>query len=254
MLDPRFRLFAEELAELAGTVIRRYYRQPVEIDEKSDATPVTQADREAESAMRALIEKRFPEHGILGEEHGEVNAGAEWRWVLDPVDGTKSFVLGIPMFVTLIALEHRGQPVLGVIDQPILRERVIGDGVETRLNGAPIRARACPALRDAYLLATDPLLVEKHFGTKGFDRLTHAVKCFRAIGDGYSYGLLAAGYADVVLDPIMNPWDVAALIPVVRGAGGVITDWHSGDPVGKSSTVAAAPEIHAQVIATLNGA
>ncbi len=254
MLDPRFRLFAEELAELAGEVIRRYYRSSVHVVEKADATPVTQADREAEEVMRDRIIQRFPDHGVLGEEHGEVNPGAEYRWVLDPVDGTKSFVLGIPMFVTLIALEYRGQPILGVIDQPVLHERVIGDGRETRLNGRPIQARPCAALENAYLLATDPLLVEKHFGTRGFDTLTHAVKCFRAIGDGYSYGLLAAGFADVVLDPIMNPWDVAALIPVVRGAGAVITDWHGDDPVGKPSTVAASATIHPRVIEMLNRA
>ncbi len=252
MVDLEFRLFAEELAQVAGSIIRRYYRSALAVEEKEDTSPVTQADKEAEEAMRELIHRRYPEHGILGEEHGEENAGSEYRWVLDPVDGTKSFVLGMPLFVTLIALEHRGQPILGVIDQPILHERVIGDGTETRLNGTPVRARSCASIKDAYLLATDPILVEKYFGRTAFDQLNRAVKCYRCTGDGYAYALLAAGFVDIVLDPIMNPWDIAAVIPVVRGAGAVITDWRGGEAVGASSSIAASGELHPKVIATLN--
>jgi inositol-phosphate phosphatase / L-galactose 1-phosphate phosphatase / histidinol-phosphatase len=144
--QPEHIALAEALADEAGRVIRRYFRQPVAIDDKPDNSPVTIADRDAEAAMRRLIAARFPEHGIFGEEHGQDRADAEFVWLLDPIDGTKSFISGVPLFGTLIALLHRGRPVLGIIDQPISRERWIGAaGRPSILNGAPIRTRACAA-------------------------------------------------------------------------------------------------------------
>ena len=148
---------ANELADAARPIIRGYFRQKIAVDDKSDLTPVTVADREAEAAMRRLIEKHFPDHGILGEEHGSVRAGAEHVWVLDPIDGTKSFISGIPLFGTLIALTRRGKPVLGIVDQPILDERWVGVvGEPTRLNGTAAHTRPCPALAAATLFSTAP--------------------------------------------------------------------------------------------------
>src|SRR5689334_22112779 len=151
-IDPAHLALADALADAAGGVIRRYFRQKIAIEDKRDLTPVTIADREAETAMRRLIEARFPEHGILGEEHGRTRPDAEYVWLLDPIDGTKSFISGIPLFGTLIALTRNGRPVLGVIDQPISRERWVGaEGRPTSLNGAPVRTRTCADLAAATL-------------------------------------------------------------------------------------------------------
>jgi inositol-phosphate phosphatase/L-galactose 1-phosphate phosphatase/histidinol-phosphatase len=217
---------AEALADAAGAIIRRYFRQPITVDEKSDLTPVTIADRAAEAAMRALIEQRFPEHGIIGEEHGSTRAEAEHVWVLDPIDGTKSFISGIPLFGTLIALTRRGRPVLGIIDQPILHERWLGaEGRATTLNGAPVRARACASLNRATLFSTAPELMFQGADAAGFARLRAAVKLVRAGGDCYAYAQLASGFIDLVVEAQLKPYDYCALAPVIAGAGGTITDW-----------------------------
>jgi inositol-phosphate phosphatase / L-galactose 1-phosphate phosphatase / histidinol-phosphatase len=217
---------AEALADAAGAIIRRHFRQPIAVDEKSDLTPVTIADRAAEAAMRALIEQRFPEHGIIGEEHGSARAEAEHVWVLDPIDGTKSFISGMPLFGTLIALTRRGRPVLGIIDQPILRERWLGAaGRATTLNGAPVRTRACAALDRATLFSTAPELMFQGVDAAGFARLRAAVKLVRAGGDCYAYAQLASGFIDLVVEAQLKPYDYCALAPVIAGAGGTITDW-----------------------------
>ncbi len=225
---------AETLADAAGAVIRRYFRQTIAIDDKSDLSPVTIADREAEAAMRRMIVHRFPEHGIIGEEHGSHRPDADYVWVLDPVDGTKSFISGIPLFGTLIALAWRGRPVLGIIDQPVAGERWIGAaGRPTTLNGAPIRTRACPALERATLFTTAP---ELFAGTEaaGFERLRRAVKLTRYGADCYAYAVLATGFVDLVVESGLKPHDFAALVPVIEGAGGSVTDWQ-GNPVGLGS-------------------
>lgn len=248
-----YRPFLIELAERSGDLIRRYFgNHSVSVESKADASPVTIADREAETLLREMIQKRFPDHGIVGEEFGNVNADAEWVWSLDPIDGTKSFMSAVPLFGTLIALLHRGQPVLGAIHQPILRQLMIGDGALTTLNGAPVRVRGERTLIDATLLTSDPLFLAKYQNGAACEQLARTVKLYRTWGDCYGYLLLASGWADIMIDPIMNPWDIAALIPIVRGAGGVITDWQGGDPVKASAIVAAAPELHASVIAMLN--
>ena len=152
-----FITLALSLADAAGEAIRPYFRQPLTVDDKADLTPVTIADRAAEQAMRSLIERRFPEHGIIGEEFGRVRENAEFVWTLDPIDGTKSFISGVPLFGTLIALTRDRRPVLGIIDQPISRERWVGvEGRPTALNGRAVRCRACPALAAATLFATTP--------------------------------------------------------------------------------------------------
>jgi myo-inositol-1(or 4)-monophosphatase len=202
--------------------------------------------------MRQMIHQRFPTHGILGEEFGPENADAEFVWVLDPIDGTRAFAAATPLFGTLIALLHNGQPVLGAIHQPILHQLVIGDGDRTTLNGQPVHVRATPDLAAATLLCTDVLSPAQHQDGEAFAALARRVKQLRTWGDCFGYLLVATGWADIMCDPILNPWDIAALIPVIRGAGGVITDWQGRDPVNATSLVAAIPGLHAQVIAALN--
>jgi inositol-phosphate phosphatase/L-galactose 1-phosphate phosphatase/histidinol-phosphatase len=233
-IDAALIAFANELADAAGEIVRGYFRRGVAVDDKPDTSPVTIADREAESALRALIGQRFRDHGILGEEHGALRVDAEYVWVLDPIDGTKSFISGVPLFGTLIALAERGVPVLGVIDQPISRERWIGArGHRSTLNGAPISTRACPALASATLFATSPDMF-KAADAEGFQRLKSAVKLARFGGDCYAYGLLAAGFVDLVVEAGLKPYDYAALVPVITGAGGSMTDWR-GRPLDLTS-------------------
>ncbi len=216
---------AEALADAAGAVIRRYFRQKIAVDDKSDLTPVTAADREAEAAMRRLIEARFPDHGIFGEEHGRTRPDAEYSWVLDPIDGTKSFISGVPLFGTLIGLAHRGIPVLGVIDQPISRERWIGAaGQPSTLNGTPVRTRPCAGLSAATLFCTTPDMFTGA-EAQGFARLKSAVKLTRYGADCYAYALLASGFVDLVVESGLKPYDFCALAPIIAGAGGVMTDW-----------------------------
>jgi len=220
-----FLALALRLADAAGAEIRPYFRRPLVVDDKPDLTPVTVADRAAEAAMRALIEASFPGHGIIGEEFGRVREDADFVWVLDPIDGTKSFISGVPLFGTLIALTHRRRPILGIIDQPISRERWIGaTGRPTMFNGVPISCRACPALADGTLFATTPDMF-KGDDTAAFARVSAAVKLTRFSADCYAYGLLAAGFIDLVLEASLKPYDFCAMVPIVEGAGGVATDW-----------------------------
>jgi histidinol phosphatase-like enzyme (inositol monophosphatase family) len=245
--------FLIELAQRSGDFIRPFFASTdLAVEIKSDDSPVTAADRGAEQLLRELIAKKFPTHGIIGEEFGNDRPDAEWVWVLDPIDGTKAFMTAVPLFGTLIALMHDGQPVLGAIHQPILRQLMIGDGQSTTLNGRPVHVRATTRIEDATLLTSDPLNPAKYQNGSAYHALEKRVRLARTWGDCYGYLLLASGWADVMLDPIMNPWDIQALIPIVRGAGGVITDWQGGDPVKASSIVAANRILHPQVIAALN--
>ena len=247
---------AERMADAAGDVLRRYFRTPVAVEDKDDASPVTLADRESEAAMRAMIAAAFPDHGILGEEYGADRTDAEWVWVLDPLDGTRAFITGKPSFGILIALLHRGRPVLGVIDQPILRERWLGvAGRPSTLAGRAIRTRPCSELARAALYATGPEMFEGADAT-AFERLRRAVKLTRFGADCYAYGLLAAGFVDLVVEASLKPYDYCALVPVIEGAGGIITDWR-GRPLGLDSDgrVAAAGDarLHARTLAALAG-
>ena len=220
-----FLALALRLADAAGEVIRPYFRKPIAVIDKPDLTPVTAADRAAEETMRGLIEARFPEHGILGEEFGRAREGAEFIWTLDPIDGTKSFISGVPLFGTLIALTRDRRPIVGVIDQPISRERWVGaSGRQTTLNGAAIRCRPCPVLAAATLFTTTPDMF-KGEDAASFARVSAAVKLTRFGADCYAYGLLAAGFVDLVLEANLKPYDVCAMVPIVEGAGGVASDW-----------------------------
>src|SRR6478735_4270437 len=224
-----FVALANSLADAARPIAARYFRTPVTVDDKIDLSPVTIADREAETAMRALLAKHVPAHGVFGEEHGAERTDAEYVWVLDPIDGTKAFITGLPIFGTLIALLHRGVPVLGVIDQPILKERWLGvAGRQSTFNGRPIRVRACPSLERAYMYSTAPIMFSGDISRR-HESLTHAVKLFRWGGDCYAYGLLASGHVDLVVENALKLYDFAALVPVVKGAGGLITDWQGGE-------------------------
>jgi inositol-phosphate phosphatase / L-galactose 1-phosphate phosphatase / histidinol-phosphatase len=218
------------LADAAGAIVRRYFRAPLKIDDKPDLTPVTIADRESERAMRRLIAAKFPAHGIIGEEEGREREDAESVWVLDPIDGTKNFVSGIPLFGTLIALVRAGRPVLGVIEQPVLGERWLGvAGRRTTLNGTEVRTRSCTELAQATLYATSP---DMFTGANAisFQRLKSRVKLGRFGADCYAYAQLASGFIDLVVECDLKPYDFSALVPVIEGAGGAIADWR-GQPL-----------------------
>jgi myo-inositol-1(or 4)-monophosphatase len=250
------RVFIEELAQASAREILPHFGQKdVGVVVKSDQSPVTIADREAERVMREMITQRFPEHGIVGEEFGTVRGDAEFVWVLDPIDGTKSFISAVPLFGTLIGLLHRGKPVLGCIHQPVLRQLMIGDGTTTTLNGKPVRGRDCIDLSTATLLMSDPMHPAVYQDGARFESLCRTVRVVRSWGDCYGYLLVAAGWADIMVDPIMNPWDLQPIVPIIRGAGGIITDWNgnSADGLAAASGIAAMPGVHADVVRILNG-
>jgi len=244
--------FARSLAEASGRLIReRFAAGDVEFDTKADHSMVTETDRDVEQMLREMIHAIHPDHGIIGEEFGSEGTDAEFVWTLDPIDGTISFVSGVPLFGTLIGLMQNGQPILGVIHQPVLEEIMIGDGEKTTLNGREVAVRPCNRLEDATLLTTDPGLADRFQDGAKFQALRRSTAMTRTWGDCYGYLMLASGRADIMLDPIMNQWDLMPLIPIIRGAGGVITDWHGGDPVIGNSIVAAGPGLHPQVLAAL---
>ena len=230
-----FEALAHRLADRAGEIQRRYFRSPVSVETKADDSPVTIADREAEAVMRELIAAAYPDHGILGEEHGRERIDAEFVWVLDPIDGTKSFITGRPLFGTLIALAQHGRPVLGMIDQAILRERWVGStGAGAAWNGRPIQVRPCPRIEDAVLFATSPAMFQEGTESTAFDRVQKRVRLPMFGGDCYAYGLLAMGFADLVVEAGLQPYDFMALVPVIEGAGGLVGDWQ-GRPLALDS-------------------
>jgi len=249
-------VIAEHAAAASGAVLRRYFRTALAVDDKEDTTPVTAADRDAEAAIRAVLAAEAPGHGVIGEEHGAERAGAEHVWVVDPIDGTRSFITGRPLFGTLIALLHRGAPVLGLIDQPVTGERWLGvAGRPTLFNGRPARSRDVARLDRALLGTTSPALFSGADAAR-FARLSAAVKDTVFGGDCYAYGLLACGWLDLVAEAGLKLHDFAALAPVVTGAGGCITDW-AGRPLGAGSDgrvlAAGGPAIHARALAALAG-
>ncbi len=240
-LDSATIAFAHLLADAAGAVIRPYFRTPLGITNKGagvDFDPVTAADRGAEQALREIIARERPEDAILGEEFGEIRGTSGRRWVLDPVDGTRAFITGQHMWGTLIALEEDGERTLGIIDQPVLRERFIGypgtAEVSTPEGRAPLRTRVCASLDAAVVTTTHPWSHFDAAGRAAFERVATAARMSRFGGDCYGYALLAAGYTDLVIESGLRPWDVAALVPIVENAGGIITDWH-GRPLGSDS-------------------
>lgn len=248
---------AERLAEAGGAVVRSYFRSGTAVHDKPDLSPVTAADREAEAAIRAILATERPADGIVGEEHGTERPDAEWVWVIDPIDGTKSFIAGRPIFGTLVALLHRGTPVAGVIDQPVIGDRWVGAaGRPTTHNGNPVRVRSCAGgLAAAMLGSTSPDLF-KGDDRAAFQRVADRAKVTVYGGDCYSYGLLASGFYDVIVESELKLYDFAALVPVVTGAGGLMTDWQ-GRPLGAGSDgrviAAGDPRSHAEAMAALAG-
>lgn len=262
---------AGRLADAAHAATRAHFRSRSLVrDTKSDSSPVTAADRAAEAAMRGIIAEAFPDHGVFGEEAGYSGPkDAEHVWILDPIDGTKSFITGKPLFVTLIALTHKGVPVLGVIDQPVIGERWVGAaGAPTTCNGEAVRCDdVAVSLADSYVFATTPKMFDGNAKVRAsFDRVAGACREVLYGCDGYAYGLVASGHADAVCEADLGVYDAAALVPVVSGAGGVITDWAGAplhfDPAalasggaadGERLTVLAArsPALHAEAVRTL---
>jgi len=252
---PSFLDLANRLADAAGVVSRRYFRTGIKVIDKDNSSPVTMADRLAETRMRQMIARECPAHGIMGEEHGLDRIDAEYVWVLDPIDGTKSFICGVPLFGTLIALVHRGIPILGIIDQPVIGERWVGAvGRRTTYCGKRATTRPCKSLAEATLFATSPYMFGQH--TAGFESLRTSVKLTRYGTDCYGYGQLAAGNADFVVEGGLKPHDYLAQVPIIEGAGGVLTDW-DGKALGLESggriCGSGDPKLHKQALKKLNG-
>jgi myo-inositol-1(or 4)-monophosphatase len=250
-----FAAFVDELATVSGETILPFFRTSLGIenkDHKGGFDPVTAADRSAEAAMRTLIRRTFPEHGIIGEEFGSERPDAEFVWVLDPIDGTKSFICGMPAWGTLIALTRSGEPVFGMMHQPFTRERFTADRETARYRGPAgdraLNVRACAALGDAVLLTTSPLLMKPQ-DRDAFRRVEERVRLSRYGGDCYAYCMLAAGQVDLVIETELKPHDVAALIPIITGAGGVITTWDGAPAQGGGRIIAAGDRrIHGAVM------
>ncbi|WP_172329127.1 histidinol-phosphatase [Mangrovicoccus sp. HB161399] len=242
---------AADVADGARRMALSYFRRPLAVDDKADSSPVTVADREIEAYMRARIAETFPGHGIFGEEQDPERLEASEIWVVDPIDGTKSFVTGHPLFGNLMALLKGGRPVLGQIEMPALGERWQGAaGQPTLFNGAPCRTSSCTELSAALAYTTDPMLFEGD-DLKVYDLLRRSVRLLRFGGDCYNYGLLASGHCDLVLEIGLQPYDYLPLVQVIEGAGGVITDW-DGQPLGLDSRgdvlASATPELHGKML------
>jgi myo-inositol-1(or 4)-monophosphatase len=228
-----FSSFVDQLATASGDTILPFFRTALAIENKKTGgfDPVTEADRAAEQAMRALIRKQFPDHGILGEEYGSERTDAEYVWVLDPIDGTKSFISGMVAWGTLIGLMRFGEPVFGLMHQPFTRERFSGDGGGARYRGPAgdrkLRVRECASLTDALLSTTSPLLMNEA-DRAIFRKVENKVKLSRYGGDCYAYCMLAAGHIDLIIETEIKPHDIVPLIPIIVGAGGIVTTWENG--------------------------
>ncbi|MXW08510.1 MAG: histidinol-phosphatase [Gammaproteobacteria bacterium] len=245
---------AEELARAAGQVALGYFGARIEVETKADDTPVTIADREAESLLRAEIRRRYPDHGIVGEEHGEVLPGASVRWILDPIDGTKSFVHGVPLWGVLVGIEVEDEPVVGVVHLPALGETVTAaKSLGCRWNGEPCSVSAENRLDRSLVLTTDESVFHGHAGEAGWRALTAAARITRSWGDCYGHVLVATGRAQVMVDPVLASWDAAPLLTILTEAGGCFTDV-SGEPtIHGGSGVSSNPALHPQVLKLLAG-
>jgi myo-inositol-1(or 4)-monophosphatase len=252
--------FAHRLADAAGAVIRPYFRQPLAVTNKAAGTlfdPVTEADRRAEQTIRDLIRDTYPQDGVVGEEFGTHPGSSGYRWILDPIDGTRAFIAGQPLWGTLIGLERGEQPVLGILDQPFLRERFIGreDKADLRRpdGDSPLRVRSCETLAEAVVCTTHPVAHFDEAERARFSRVEAAARFSRYGGDCYAYALLAMGTIDLVVEARLAYWDIAPLLPIVTGAGGMLTDWQGRPWRGGANVLAAGdPRVHAEAVALLN--
>jgi histidinol phosphatase-like enzyme (inositol monophosphatase family) len=245
--------FLSELSLKAGAIVRRHFNAPVEFERKSDDSPVTKADREVELFLRDSLEKQYPEYSILGEEFGEVKKPGAFRWILDPIDGTKSFVLRTPLFGVMIALECDGEPVLGSIFFPIQEHHLIGSAeTGTFLNGKHCRVSNTADLSEATVIITSPLDLAASSGNEGMVRVCQNARLVRGLGDCYGYALVARGLADVMLEPRgLKYYDVAPMPPILAGAGGVFTDYSGGRDLLSGQGLATNQGLHAQIVALL---
>jgi len=256
--------FIEKLADIAGQTILPFFRTAIGAEDKSSAggvfDPVTEADRAAEAAMRRVIRETFAHHGIVGEEFGNDGEEAEYVWVLDPIDGTKSFISGFPTWGTLIGLLHRGRPIYGAMAQPFTREYFFGDGKiatwrgpgrDQKLTQRRLYVRACESLSRATLLTTSPLLYPPDALAK-FRRVEEKARLSRYGYDCYAFAMLAAGHVDCVMEAGVKAYDIAPLIPIVEGAGGVVTTWTGDDAAAGGNVIAAGDKrLHQAALALL---
>ena len=253
--------FANRLADISGAVIRPLFRQRIDVAHKKgrhDFDPVTEADKGAERAIREVVTRERPDDGVLGEEYPETQGSSGYRWILDPVDGTRAFITGRHEWGSLIALEKDGRPVLGVLDQPVLGERFVGVNGKSHLiqagKASLLEVRACASLSDAILCATDPGAYFSKEQLSAFARVDRLTKMTRYGGDCYLFAALALGFVDVVIEANFNAWDVAALIPLVEGAGGIITDWQGGSAQdGKTILACGDRRVHTEAMKLLAG-
>lgn len=258
---PDLQGFLDRLADVASDSIMPHFRAAPSVESKgaSGFDPVTLADRNAETAMRRLINATYPDHGIIGEEHGSERPEADYVWVLDPIDGTRAFITGLPSWGTLIGLQHKGAPVFGMMAQAFTRERYWGDGRQAWYRGpdgrtAPLKTRACASLADAALFTTTPALFKGAERT-AYDRVEAAVKLPRYGFDCYAYCMVAAGHADIVIEAGLKPYDIVALIPIIQGAGGQVTDWQGGSAARGGRILASGDaRVHAAALEMLAGA
>jgi len=259
-VDDQTIAFANRLADASGAVIRPYFRQRIDVAHKQGKhvfDPVTEADRGAERAIREIIARERPADAILGEEYGLTEGTSGYRWVLDPVDGTRAFIMGRHEWGSLIALEKDGAAELGILDQPVLGERFIGVNGAAHLVAAghttSLKTRACADLEDAMLCATDPAAYFQPAEQEAFARVARAVRMTRYGGDCYLFAALALGFVDLVIETGLHVWDVAALIPLVEGAGGIITNWQGGSAADGQQVLAAGDRrVHAAALKLLS--
>ena len=246
--------FANLLAEESAKVTLKYFRQTFATENKKDNTPVTIADKKTELKIRDLINKTYPRHGILGEEFKDINSNSEFKWVIDPIDGTMSFIAGHKDFGTLIALLHNKKPILGIIDCPAHKERWVGlQNKPTTMNGAEVRTSNIKSIKNSYAFTSGLYFEDKKFRTD-FDKVIGQAGYYRFGGDCYMYGMLASGLIDIVIEDTLQPYDYMALIPVIEGAGGVVTDKYNKEINldSKGSIIATAnPELHKEVMKVL---
>jgi len=248
--------FAEFLADEARTVLRAADAAPSDIQYKADESPVTDLDRRIEAHMRSFIDERYPDHGILGEEHGSRDLDADLVWVLDPIDGTAPFIAGIPVYGTLIGLARQGRPYIGVIDHPATDDRWVGlTGEFARHNGKPVQTRQCGNMKDAFMTNSNPDFLDAD-EMSAFTALKSRVRYVQYGGSCYAYAMLASGRTDIGIDAAFDPFDVFAPAAVIEGAGGIVTDW-SGNAIdigwrGQILAAGCAP-MHEQAMSILAG-
>jgi len=242
---------ATEAAYLAGRRTLSYFNTPISIDTKADNTPVTIADHESEQIIRQRIVKSFPDHTILGEETGQSAGHPDYKWIIDPIDGTKTFVQGVPLYGVLIGLEIRNEPVVGVIYMPALDEMVMAArGLGCRWNGRPARVSGTDRLEKAFVCVSDMRMAEARGA--GYGNLMKHSRLQRTWGDCYGYALVATGRADVMVDSKLSPWDCAAIVPIIQEAGGRFTSWAGAEGVWVPDGVASNGVLHGPVLKMLD--